>query len=214
MIATGQAPTRAAVLELQNEQVVVNEAYIFLDEKRLLLASELLRQLDLYQKLNEQLQLIHTRANDAMQAAVMHHGLNGLQIYPATSLEDSEYRQSTRNFMGVMLVETILNVNATAESARPAANPSAKAELCRKLFRDLLIQSAVLAGISGNLYRLLAEYRVTERRSRALENVILPEISQSLHEMTTHLEEIDLEDAIRVRLQSREVLGSVSSTPN
>ena len=214
MIATGQAPTRAAVLELQNEQVVVNEAYIFLDEKRLLLASELLRQLDLYQKLNEQLQLIHTRANDAMQAAVMHHGLNGLQIYPAASLEEAEYRQTTRNFMGVTLVETILNVNATTESARPAANPSAKAELCRKLFRDLLIQSAALAGISGNLYRLLAEYRVTERRSRALENVILPEISQALHEMTTHLEEIDLEDAIRVRLQSREVLGSVSSTPN
>ncbi len=76
----------------------------------------------------------------------------------------------------------------------------------------MLVQNTVLAGISGNLYRLLAEYRVTERRSRALENVILPEISQMLREMTTHLEEIDLEDAIRVRLQSREVLGSVSST--
>ncbi len=126
MIATGQAPTRAAVLELQNEQVVVNEAYIFLDEKRLLLASELLRQLDFYQKLNKQLQLIHTRANDALQAAVMHHGLNGLQIYPAVSLKHAEYSQTTRNFMGVTLVETILNVSesnldATTESARPAA---------------------------------------------------------------------------------------------
>jgi len=214
MITTGQAPTRAAVLELQNEQVVVNEAYIFLDEKRLLLASELLRQLGLYQELNKRLQLTHTKADDALQAAVTHHGLNGLQIYPAASLEDAEYRQSTRNFMGVRLVETVLNVEATTESARPAANPSAKAELCRKLFRDMLTQNAVLAGVSGNLYRLLAEYRVTERRSRALENVILPEISQKLREMTTHLEEIDLEDAIRVRLQSREVLGSVSSTRN
>ncbi len=44
------APTRAAVLQMQDEQKVVREAYIFLDEKRLLLASELLRQLKLYQQ--------------------------------------------------------------------------------------------------------------------------------------------------------------------
>jgi len=202
MIVSGQAPTRAAVLELQHEQVVVNEAYIFLDEKRLLLASELLRQLGLYQELNKQLQLVHARANAAMKAAVMQHGLNGLQVYPAESLEDAEYRQSSRNFMGVTLVESALVMDETAGPPKPAVNPSAEAELCKKLFRDMLQQSAVLAGVSGNLHRLLAEYRVTERRSRALENVILPEISQALREMTTHMEEIDLEDAIRVRLQS------------
>ena len=41
-----QAPTRSAVLELKGERVVVGEAYDFLDEKRLLLAAELLRQLE------------------------------------------------------------------------------------------------------------------------------------------------------------------------
>ena len=64
------------------------------------------------------------------------------------------------------------------------------------------MKSAVLAGVSGNLYRLLAEYRITERRSRALENIILPEIRLALHEMSSHLEELELEDAIRVRLRS------------
>ena len=66
----------------------------------------------------------------------------------------------------------------------------------------MVVQSAVVAGVSGNLYRLLAEYRLTERRSRALENVILPEIDQALREMSSHLEELDFEDAIRVHLQS------------
>ena len=47
MIGPGQAPTQAAVLELKNEQEVVREAYVFLDEKRLLLAAELLHQLRL-----------------------------------------------------------------------------------------------------------------------------------------------------------------------
>jgi V/A-type H+-transporting ATPase subunit D len=202
MIGPGQAPTQAAVLELRSEQEVVREAYVFLDEKRLLLASELLRQLRLYQQLTGELDALHESARDAMQAAVMHHGLNGLQVYPAKSFEDAEFRQDTRNFMGVELIETELIMENAADRVTLPSNPSAKAENCSRLFCDILMKSAVLAGISGNLYRLLAEYRITERRSRALENIILPEIELSLREMSMHLEELDLEDAIRVRLHS------------
>lgn len=202
MIGPGQAPTQAAVLELRSEQEVVREAYVFLDEKRLLLASELLRQLHLYQDLQQQLEELHTSARVAMQAAVMHHGLDGLQVYPARSLEGAELRHSTRNFMGVILVDAALDTEAVANTIAVAANPSGKAEECARLFGEISAQSAVLAGVSGNLYRLLAEYRITERRSRALENIILPEIDIALREMTSHLEELELEDAIRVRLKT------------
>jgi len=202
MIGPGQAPTQAAVLELRSEHEVVREAYVFLDEKRLLLASELLRQLRLYQQLSSELDALHANARDAMQAAVMHHGLNGLQVYPAKSIEDAEFKQDTRNFMGVDLVETELITENIADATTLPANPSAQAENCSRLFCDIIIKSAVLAGISGNLYRLLAEYRITERRSRALENIILPEIDLALREMSSHLEELELEDAIRVRLRS------------
>jgi V/A-type H+-transporting ATPase subunit D len=202
MNGPGQAPTQAAVLELKSEQEVVREAYVFLDEKRLLLASELLRQLRLYQQLTRELGVLHESARNAMQAALMHHGLNGLQVYPVKSFEDAQFKQSTRNFMGVDLIETELIMEDIADRIAPPSNPSAKAENCSHLFCDIIMKSAVLAGISGNLYRLLAEYRITERRSRALENIILPELDLALREMSSHLEELDLEDAIRVRLRS------------
>ena len=203
MTGSGQAPTRAAVLELMDEQVVVKEAYVFLDEKRLLLASELLRQLRRYTQASQEFVELHANARAAMEAAVRFHGLDGLQVYTTGSVDDLEWMQITRNFMGVTLVETGLKVgNGHAEPAT-AVNPSGAAERCRNLFKSLLEKSAELAGLSGNLYRLLSEYRVTERRSRALENIILPEIEQTLREMSSHLEELDLEDAIRVRLQSR-----------
>ncbi len=203
MTGPGQAPTNAAVLELKDEQVVVKEAYIFLDEKRLLLASELLRQLRLYQQLNKELDALHEKAKDALQATVMYHGLNGLQVYPAASLEGAELKQTTRNFMGVTLIESTLHTEGIADIKTTPSNPSAKAQHCSAIFHDVVVKSAVLAGISGNLYRLLAEYRITERRSRALENIILPEIDQTLREMSTHLEELDFEDAIRVHLTIR-----------
>ena len=49
-------PTRSAVLELKAERGVVSEAYDFLDEKRLLLAAELLRQLSEYDRLRQELE--------------------------------------------------------------------------------------------------------------------------------------------------------------
>ena len=104
--------------------------------------------------------------------------------------------------MGVDLIETELNMENIPDRTALPSNPSAKAENCSRLFCDITMKSAVLAGVSGNLYRLLAEYRITERRSRALENIILPEIRLALHEMSSHLEELELEDAIRVRLRS------------
>ena len=206
MIGPEQAPTRAAVLELRQEQNVVSEAYDFLDEKRLLLAAELLRQLDAYQRLQAKFDLLAGQARRCLIAAVERHGLQGLSVYPATLLEGVRLDRQLRNFMGVTLVESELLLPESQQRApRVASNPSSEAEACREAFAVMIQHSAELAGVSGNLHRLLAEYRLTERRARALENIILPEIEQSLNEMMGYLDEADLEDAIRARLQRHEL---------
>jgi len=204
MTATDQAPTRAAVLALREERLVVGEAYDFLDEKRLLLAAELLRQLEAYASLGARIEALAHTAGRQLATAVGHHGLEGLSVYPAAVLAGAQVGMTQHNFMGVTLVETSLD-EAPAETAarRVAANPSPEAERCGAAFSELLQPAVRLAGISGNLYRLQAEYRITERRARALENVIIPEIEQALRVMDTHLEELDFEDAVRVRLQAR-----------
>lgn len=193
-----QAPTRAAVLALQAERGVVEEAYDFLDEKRLLLAAELLRQLDHYEALSHELGEKTGVARAALLAAVKRHGLQGLSVYPPASLASLHIEATPRNLMGVTLLETVAVMPGdAANTAPPAVYPTAEAGACRALFRELFELSAQLAGVSGNLHRLLAAYRATERRARALENVILPEIEAQLNWMTTSLEEVDLEDAIR-----------------
>jgi len=206
VIQPEQAPTRAAVLELRAERGVVEEAYDFLDEKRLLLAAELLRQLDRYEALSSEVREKNREARDRLLAAVQRHGLQGLSVYPPMSLETVRIETSRRNLMGVTLLETAAAIPEPAPAAVPvAAYPSAEAEACRDVFREVFILSAQLAGISGNLYRLLTAYRSTERRARALENVILPEIEQALNRMSTYLEEIEMEDAIRARSVRRSV---------
>jgi V/A-type H+-transporting ATPase subunit D len=198
-----QAPTRAAVLELRADRVVVEEAYDFLDEKRLLLAAELLRQLADYQALLATLETLNRQARQDLSDALKRHGLQGLSVYPVTP-PALTLTHNERNLMGVSLYETELTITAvaSADDLLPS-NPSLEADRCAQTFRRLLELSARLAGVTGNLHRLFLEYRSTERRARALENVILPDIENGLKRMSAYLDEMDLEDAIRARPLAR-----------
>jgi V/A-type H+-transporting ATPase subunit D len=196
-----QVPTRSALLALREERVVVGEAYEFLDEKRLLLAVEILRQLRRYETLVEEAGALADTAARQLAAAVCRHGLEELSVYPACPQEQWRPERQQRNFMGVTLVETRMSAAGDPSPPIPACFPSRAAEQCRQAFQELVARNGELAGVTGNLYRLMTEYRLTERRARALENIILPEIEQELKEMSTHLEEMELEDAIRVRLR-------------
>ena len=203
MSGLNQAPTRAAVLALREEGVVLDEAYEFLDEKRLVLAAELLRQLKSYENIQKELASLAEAARTGLAAALRRHGLQELAVYPPRQPGQRRLEVQQRNFMGVTLAETRLEAVARPPVSTRASFPSREAEQCREAFDRLVELAAGLAGVAGNLYRLMAEYRLTERRARALENIILPEIEQALTEMNAHLEEVDLEDAIRVHRQIR-----------
>jgi V/A-type H+-transporting ATPase subunit D len=60
-----------------------------------------------------------------------------------------------------------------------------------------------LAACVASLRRLIREYVRTERRARALENVVLPEIDESLRFIEEQLDAVDQEEAVRVRNAAR-----------
>lgn len=197
-MAEQRVATPSALMELREECQVIKDGYRFLDEKRLLLAAEILRQLDEYERLHHDYLQLHREAANALADAAVRHGLQGLQVYPAMAMETAELQLLRRRFLGVQIAECELTLNDGA--ADTAVDPSPEARRCTHLFRELALRSAPLAAINGNLERLLKEYRRTERRARALEDVLLPELEQSLNEIVVRLEELDQEEAVRVRL--------------
>jgi len=190
-------PTRSVVQELKDERVAMHEGYVFLDEKCLLLAGEMLRELGRYAVAKRAFLAAWDRAIAALQAAVARHGLDGLQSYPPGDLRDGVVERTPRTLMGVRLLDAAYAAPATA--VPPAVDASPEAEGCRRAFRDVLARAAPLAGIAGNLERLRHEYRRAVRRARALQDVLLPEVSRSVHEIETRLEELEQEDAIWMR---------------
>jgi len=191
------SPTRAVVLELKDEQRAMHEGYVFLDEKCLLLAGEILRELTHYAELDRALMAAHGTAIAALQAAVARHGLDELQVYPPLDQTPSTLERVARSIMGVPLLDARWRPAANA-APRPVA-PSPEAEACRGAFVALVAAAAELAAVSGNLERLSFEYQRSVRRARALQDVLLPELDESVYGIETRLEELEQEDAISMR---------------
>lgn len=81
-----------------------------------------------------------------------------------------------------------------------ACNPSPEAVLCAQHYGLLVQQVMQLAIARANLMRLRDEYKRTEHRVQALENVILPEIYAEEADIVDRLDEIDQEEVIRAHL--------------
>jgi V/A-type H+-transporting ATPase subunit D len=196
------AATRVALLELRDERRLVQEGYDLLDEKRVLLATETLRELREHTEVQATIDGQWTAARQALVQAIEVHGFDDLTVEPPCSLETALLRQDQRSFLGIPLVDA----NCDETPCMPAAVPvreTPELKRCAVAFRALTLSLAGQAARAANLRRLIAEYRRTERRARALENVLLPEIDRSLHFIEEQLDAVDQEEAVRVRNAAR-----------
>ncbi len=194
-------PTHSALLELRQEREGMQEGYRFLDEKRLVLAAEIVRELQHYETARRRFDELFANATAALQAAVVRHGLEGIQTRPVSGIRPGKLLVSERSVLGVLLQSA--RPDAGDAAPVPAAYSSPEAEQCRRAFAALLPVCAETAAVSGNLQRLRDEYRHTARRARALEDVLIPEIDETLASLELSLEDLDREEVVRARYQQR-----------
>jgi len=188
--------SRAALLELRQEREVVQEGHRFLDEKRVLLAREILRRLEEYESARAALAEAENTGRRAMGRALEAHGLEFLQLHPPPEIPSRRLELSETSFLALPLPELTLDLRP----GEPNAFHSEAVADCSERYGRIARRAAAVAAAESALLRLLAEYRRTERRVRALENLILPELRRDEREMAEVLEENELEEAIRVRL--------------
>ena len=189
-------PTRSLLISLGDERRTMREGSAFLDEKCLLLAGEMLREVRRHRELMQELRRLDAAAREALRAAIGRHGVNGLQVYVASPTGEPVELHG-RSLLGVALVSTHLE-----QSVAPgphAVHPSPEAAACRAAHRQLASRLVELAAVSTNLARLHAEYRRTVRRVRALQDVLLPELDASISDIDTRLEDLEREDALASR---------------
>jgi len=189
--------SRSAFLELRDEEELVRTGYQLLDEKRVQLATEILEQRRSYRAARETFRARCEMAAAALLDAAAAQGIDGLQVHQA-EMFDAALEVESRPFVGLSLISAKLDGGTESE---PAAGGALRD--CVDAFRAVMAAGAPLAALVTNLERLMREYRRTERRVRALENVILPEIRSDISMMQEQLDLNDQEEVIRVHTLRR-----------
>lgn len=193
-----ESPTRSRLIALADERRAMREGYVFLDEKCLLLAAEMLAELKRHEALRTACDSAQQAAQHSLTAALQRHGLEGLSVYPAFTGDGIDVEISRSSLLGVALRRVELRTNLAAAVAKvPAAVfPSPEAEACRAAFSELAAAAARLSAVAGNLLRLYHEYRRTVRRACAIHDVVLPELEHELAEIDGRLDEMEREEVL------------------
>lgn len=190
--------SRSALLEIKDELRLVRDGYEFLDEKRILLAAEMLRQRDEYRRRQQAFTERFRTAADALIEAAADQGLQGIEVAPPIELPGARIELQSLPYVGQVLLDAGFSSGEPIRGPE-AIRPTPQLAACRDAFAELIDVAARLAASIANLARLAHEYRRTERRVRALENIVLPEIHRDIDIMEEHLELVDQEEVIRVR---------------
>jgi len=190
--------TRIALLELKDEQQLVQEGYSLLDEKRILLATEIRRELERLRLRRAQMAAAEEAARAAVAAALLRHGLDRLEVHPPASLADLPLTVVRSRLLGQELIDASLRESGAAPQRRDDSGSEAMRE-CIRTHRALLTSAVALAACCLSLRRLVREYVRTERRARAIENILLPEINAAVKLLEEQLDGMDLEDLARLR---------------
>jgi V/A-type H+-transporting ATPase subunit D len=198
------AATRIALLELKDEQRLVQEGYSLLDEKRILLAHEIQRQLAHLAALRREWAALESEARARTMAALGRHGLDELSVYPPMSLAADRVVMRRSRLLGLELLDARLETSPASPGREQPVNPTPEARACAKAHRNWLLGAVERATCELNLRRLVADYVRTERRAKAIENVLMPEIESSLKLVEEQLEAIDQEEIARLRPPPRE----------
>lgn len=193
--------TRAELLALKDEQQLVKDGYNLLDEKRILLAQEIRKQVARLQGLRQESATIEETARAALQAALRLHGIDELSVYPPLPATDDRLQVTSQRLVGLTLQEARLH-DVPVDAAQ-AVNPTPEAHACALAFRGWRKVLIEMAACSLNLKRLVQEYIRTQRRAEALENVLLPEIEAAIKMIDEQLESQDQEEAARLRQHMR-----------
>ncbi|MGO8972125.1 MAG: V-type ATP synthase subunit D [Steroidobacteraceae bacterium] len=200
--------TRIAVMELKDERQLVHEGYELLDEKRLLLAAEIRRQLARLDSLRRDCAERSSDLDLRVRAAVRRHGIDELSVYPPPLILSTERLAIRRSrLFGLELLDAHLEPIAQPPGPREQpVNPTPEARACAEAQNKWLQRGVELAACCVNLRRLVRDYVRTERRARAIENVLMPEIESAIKIIEEQLEGMDQEEIARLRQRRQSVI--------
>ena len=192
------APTKGNFLAEKKRLELARTGYELLDKKRNILIREMMQLIDTASELQDRIESTFGEAYAALQRANITCGIRP-DLAEDVPLDDS-LSVRYRSVMGVEI--PIVECNKSLPSIPPYGLSESNSALDEAFLRFAEVKnlSAVMAEVENSVYRLADAIKKTQKRAKALKNIIIPETEASVKEISSMLEEKDREEFARMKI--------------
>jgi V/A-type H+-transporting ATPase subunit D len=185
-------PSKTALLERREELKLVTEGKGVLEERRDILARELLDLIKQTEQLATAYEQRHAAAWQALQYAVLRYGPAGLSGFEVSATPDSP-QWFMANRVGVPWLSAPQLPQANAPQVTDSWYHSPELQQLITAFHELQMAAFRLAQADNNLRRLSQAFKSVQQRVNALEHIVLPETRHAIKFIEEGLEQIERE---------------------
>lgn len=185
-------PTKSNQIQIKHDLGMAREGFKLLDQKREILVLELMRMLDKVRRAKDSLEECRSQAYAALRQATARNGYHLMERLAAGIQYDRTVDIQHRVVAGVRL--PVVNVeHAEYRMQYGALDSDSLVDKTSRLFVQLLEIIGEMAELQSSVWLLARELKKTQRRVNALEQIFIPDFSDTLDYITETLEGKELE---------------------
>lgn len=192
------APTKGNFLAEKKRLELAKTGYELLDRKRNILIREMMQLIDRASELHDRIERTFGEAYAALQRANITGGIRE-DLVNDVPLDDSLCVRY-RSVMGVEIPIIECDTDAPAYPPYGLAESNSALDEAYLRFAEVKRLAAVMAEVENSVYRLADAIKKTQKRAKALKNIIIPETEESVREISVVLEEKEREEFSRMKI--------------
>ncbi len=192
-------PTRSNLLKTRQELRFAREGYEILDQKRVVLAKELVRLANDAEALQDKVEKLLAGAYRAQEKAMLTMGRERVEWAALAVHKTVDVQVKHRGVMGISL-PLIDASGEPPEMTYSLGDTAASLDEASAAFREVLGYIPELSRLVTSVWRLAVELRKTQRRVNALEFIFIPQYEETITFIQSSLEEREREETFRLKL--------------
>jgi len=192
-------PTRSNLIHTKQDLQFAREGFRILDQKRVVLAKELVRLANDAEGLEKEMEQLTAEAYRALEKARLTMGQEHVEWAALAMHKTVDVQLKYRGVMGIP-IPLIEAQGKPLEMSYSLGDTAAGLDEASALFREALSHIPELSRLVTSVWRLAVELRKTQRRVNALQYIFIPQYVETITFIQSSLEEREREETFRLKL--------------
>lgn len=191
-------PTKSSLRRLKEDLSFAYEGYDLLNQKREILAVEIVRKADVLKKVEADFRKILNELYAEYRNAAVDTGAGNITLQSCFETRSYFLQTDLTKLMGFKLLNITLDLKNSPPLALP--NTTAAYDQAREKSREALRILAEYASVTKSVIMLSRELKKVQRRVNALEKLFIPQHEEAKKFITDRIEELEREEVFVKKL--------------